>query len=338
MLEKPDLEDDRIIACLNDEYGVRADQISFLPIGADRNTAVYRIVAGPDLAYFLRLRGGAFEEASVALPKALKDEGVEHIISPVTTATGQLWSALDAYRVTLCPFVEGRNGYEVRLSDSHWRQFGAAVKRIHAVTLPPPLLDRIPEETYTPRWREMVKGFLARVEVDRFVEPVAAELAQFLNAKRGEIGDLVARAERLALALQARPREFVLCHSDLHAGNLLIDANDDLYIVDWDDPVMAPKERDLMFAGGGQGFIGRTAQEEEDLFYEGYGRTEIDHAALAYYRYERIVQDIALFSEQILATDEGEDRVQSLKYLKSNFLPNGTIEIAFRSDRILSDG
>jgi spectinomycin phosphotransferase len=93
-----------------------------------------------------------------------------------------------------------------------------------------------------------------------------------------------------------------------------------------------------MFVGGGQGFIGRTAQEEETLFYEGYGRTEIDPVALAYYRYERIVQDIALFSEQILATDEGEDRVQSLKYLMSNFLPNGTIEIAYRSDMTPRNG
>ena len=332
MLEKPDLEDERIIACLNDEYGVRAGAISFLPIGADRNTAVYRIAAGADQAYFFKLRGGVFEEASVSLPKYLSDQGIEQIIPPLTTAAGQLWVTLDAYRVILYPFVEGRNGYEVRLSDSHWRQFGTAVRRIRDVALPSSLLGRIPEETYTPRWREMVKGILASVEVERFADPVAAELARFLRAKNEGIRDLVLRAERLALALQARPRERVLCHSDLHAGNVLVDANDALYIVDWDDPVMAPKERDLMFVGGGQGFIGRTAQEEETLFYEGYGRTEIDPVALAYYRYERIVQDIALFSEQILATDEGEDRVQSLKYLMSNFLPNGTIEIAYRSD------
>ncbi|MFN2183569.1 MAG: aminoglycoside phosphotransferase family protein, partial [Anaerolineae bacterium] len=198
MLEKPTLDDERIIACLNDEYGVRADQISFLPIGADRNTAVYRIVAGPDHVYFLRLRGGVFEEASVSLPKVLRDHSVEQIISPMTTAKGRLWATLDAYRVILYPFVEGRNGYEVRLSDRHWRQFGAAVKRIHTVTLPPSLLGRIPVETYTPRWREMLKGFLARVEADRFAEPVAAELAHFLRAKHEEIRDLVARAHRLA--------------------------------------------------------------------------------------------------------------------------------------------
>ena len=83
-----------------------------------------------------------------------------------------------------------------------------------------------------------------------------------------------------------------MCHSDIHAGNILIDANGALYIVDWDNPVLAPKERDLMFIGGGQEFAGHTAQEEETLFYRGYGQTQIDPIALAYYRYERIIQDI----------------------------------------------
>lgn len=32
-------------------------------------------------------------------------------------------------------------------------------------------------------------------------------------------------------------------------GNVLISKNGSIYIVDWDQPVMAPKELDLMFIG-----------------------------------------------------------------------------------------
>lgn len=239
----------------------------------------------------------------------------------------------------LYPFIEGRDGYEVDLSDRHWGEFGTALKRIHTAVVPPALISRIQQETYSPQWCEIVKTFLARVEDDTFDDPVAIKLAVFLKAKRDEILDLVGRAERLAQALQARSPEFVLCHSDIHAGNILIDANDTFYIVDWDNPILAPKERDLMFIGGGQGFGGHTAQEEETVFYRGYGQTQIDPIALAYYRYERIIQDIAVECEQIfLTTDGGEDREQSLRYLTSNFLPNNTIEIAYKSDKTLSDG
>ena len=113
-----------------------------------------------------------------------------------------------------------------------------------------------------------------------------------------------------------------MCHSDIHAGNILIGADDAFYIVDWDNPILAPKERDLMFVGGGQGFTGHTPQEEETLFYRGYGETQIDPVALAYYRYERIIQDIAVYCEQLFLSDEGgEDRAQALRHFASNFLP-----------------
>jgi spectinomycin phosphotransferase len=59
---------------------------------------------------------------------------------------------------------------------------------------------------------------------------------------------------------------------------------------------------------------------------------------LAYYRYERIIEDIAIYCEQIFLTDEGgRDREQSLQYLASNFLPNGVLEIAYETDQTLKE-
>lgn len=41
--------------------------------------------------------------------------------------------------------------------------------------------------------------------------------------------------------------DFVLCHADFHDANLLIDPTGRLFIVDWDEIILAPKERDLVF-------------------------------------------------------------------------------------------
>jgi spectinomycin phosphotransferase len=338
MLEKPDLQDERIAACLLHAYGIRAAQVVFLPLGADVNTAVYRVGAEDQTPYFFKLRRGVFHEISVALPKFLSDQGIEQVIAPLATSTRGLWASMDPFKVILYPFIEGHDAYDVALSDRQWIDFGTALRSIHTLVLPPALSRRIRRETYAPRWRETTRSFLERVEVDVFDEPVAVKLAAFLKTRRDEILDLVGRAERLAGALGARSPQFVLCHSDIHAGNMLLDTNDAFYIVDWDDPILAPKERDLMFIGGGLMGNWRTPQEEEILFYRGYGQTQIDPIALAYYRYERIVQDIAAFCEQILLTDKGgADREQSLRYLTSNFMPHDTIEIAYRSDKTLSD-
>jgi spectinomycin phosphotransferase len=161
-----------------------------------------------------------------------------------------------------------------------------------------------------------------------------------MRSKREEIRRLVARADALGIALQGRPLtrgtpegwEQVLCHTDIHPGNLLLGANDALYIVDWDNPVLAPKERDLMLIGGCPTWKGA---REEALFYQGYGETKIDLTALAYYRCERIIQDIAAYGQQLLLSSAGgQDREQSFTYFKSNFLPNHEIELAWQNQEM----
>jgi len=234
--------------------------------------------------------------------------------------------------------VEGHNGFEKSLSDQQWVEFGAALKRFHTADIPMAITSSIQREKFSPQWRDTVKMFLERIEEETFDEPVAVEMAAFLKIKGGETLELVKRAEQFAQMLQEQPPEFILCHADIHAWNLLIDDNDTFYMVDWDTLIFAPKERDLMFVGGGLGGNGHTPQEEEALFYQGYGQTQIDPIAMAYYRYERIIEDIAVYCGQIFLSDEGgEDREQSLEYLKSIFLPNSTIEIACQSDKTCRD-
>jgi spectinomycin phosphotransferase len=230
--------------------------------------------------------------------------------------------------------VEGHHAYDRRLSAQQWIEFGAAMKKFHTTEFPEQITRGVRRETFSSCWRETVKTFVSRIEEETFDDPVAAQLAGFLKSKRIETLELIHRSERLGLLLQEQPLEFILCHADIHGWNLLIRDTGELYIVDWDTLILAPKERDLMFIGGAIGKSGYSPQEEENLFYQGYGRTDIDQTAMAHFRYERIVEDIAVECEQILAAnDGGEDRRQALEYLASNFLPDGTINRAFRLDR-----
>jgi spectinomycin phosphotransferase len=335
MLEKPNVQDEQIATCLRDEYGLNVSEIHFLPLGADMNTAVYRAVTHDGLPYFVKLRRGAFDTISVDVPKFLHEQGIREIIAPIANQSGQLSSSLGEFNVLLSPFIEGHSGWDVNLSDSDWIQFGRALKQIHSAALPSSLAARIPREKYSPYWRERVKGFQEMVQADVFVEPSAAALASLLKDKQRVVNHLIQRAEDLCAVLQSQPQNNVLCHSDIHVGNVLIsNMADILYIVDWDQPILAPKERDLMFIGGGLGGGGHTPEQEETLFYQGYGQTEINPVALAYYRYERIVQDISAYCEQLLLTDEGgEDREQGLHQITSQFLPGAVIDMAYRAEK-----
>jgi spectinomycin phosphotransferase len=336
MLEKPDIPEKLLISHLQEEYDLRVIESTFLPLGADLGAAVYRVVTDDGTAYFLKLRKG-FDEIIVTIPLFLKTQGIQAIIVPFETKSGGRWTDFGDFKMILYPFIDGKDGFEMELTGHHRRSLGMSLKGIHTAQVPPELKRLIPQETFSPQWRESVKTFQMQVENNAFDDPTAAKLAEFMNSKRDEITRLVERTEQLTSELQSKPLEFVLCHTDIHGGNILISDNDELYIVDWDNPILAPKERDLMFIGGGIDEIWKS-EREEAVFYEGYGETEINIAALAYYRFERIIEDLVAFCEQLLLTDEGgADREQAYGWFTSNFEPGNTIEIAEKTDKLLTN-
>jgi spectinomycin phosphotransferase len=326
MLEKPAIPDELILAAVREQYRLNPTGLTFLPLGYDVNTAVYRLATADGMKYFLKLRGGHFDATSVIVPHMLKTEGVRAIIAPLETPESQLWGRLGEFKIILYPFIEGQDGYQQALSDPQWQDFGAALKGIHTTPLPAEIRHHIRSETFTSHWREAVRQFQKQVEGIHFTEPVAEKLAAFMRAKRDEINQVVERAEALSRAVRLQNPEKVLCHADIHPGNLLIVPGGSIYIVDWDNPILAPKEKDLALVGGCPAWGSRKAIT---LFYQGYRTPEINSIALAYYRYERIVQDLAEFCKHLLLTDEGgEDREQSYEYFASNFLPGHEIDLA----------
>jgi spectinomycin phosphotransferase len=295
------------------------------------NSEVYRVATDAGTPYFLKLRRGNFNEVTVTVPAFLHAQGIHQVMSPLATTAHHWWVHAHGFTWMLYPFFAGKTGFEVALSPAHWVALGASMQAVHTTHLPAELEARVPRESYTPHNRRSVQTFHQQVAQQDYDDPIAARFAAFWTHKRDEIHSIVERAEQLAQALQQRNCALVVCHADLHAGNVLVGANDTLAIVDWDELILAPKERDLMFVGGGIGGVWNTGDEEE-LFYQGYGKTEIDPVVLAYYRYERIVADIAAYAAQIFGVQGSvEDREQGLRELMGQFRPHSVVEIAHTS-------
>ena len=244
MLEKPDARDSAIKECLVSEYGLNIVQVDFLPLGADRDTAVNRALADSGNPFFVKLRRGWFNEMASMVPRLLRDQGVEQIISPLMTPSQELWVKLGDFTLTVSPFIEGVDSFEVNLTTPQWYELGRALKAIHTTAIPQALHARLPQDEHSDQWRESVRTFQELIQKRTHSDEVAADLARLLQSKRDEITHIVRRSETLASVLQTRPRPFVLCHGDIHAWNILIAADGSFYIEDWDTLVLAPKERD----------------------------------------------------------------------------------------------
>jgi spectinomycin phosphotransferase len=119
----------------------------------------------------------------------------------------------------------------------------------------------------------------------------------------------------------------------VHTHNVLVEPTGAIRVIDWDEALMAPRERDLMFVVGSP--IGLAPGERElALFEAGYGPLGIDPERLAYYHLDWAVQDAAGYAEQTLLDDIGpESRAYALKVFLSIFDPDGEAEVAWRFDR-----
>ena len=110
-----------------------------------------------------------------------------------------------------------------------------------------------------------------------------------------------------------------------------------MFIVDWDTPILAPRERDLMFVIGVKSRNYATDARMEEFFFKGYGEVNIDLLMLVYYRYEWVVQDIGSYCNRVFSMHYvGEDtKRHAVQSIMSMFSPGSSVEMANGSEELL---
>lgn len=283
MRERPVIADELLRAVLQDRYNLAPLSLEFLPVGLDYQAAVYRVVRSQGGACLLKITSRPLYEARYLVPRYLNDQGIASVVAPLPTSNGDLWVRLADWTVIVYPWVSGDSRL-TGMADEQWKQLGGIFKQIHQVNLPAELGGELRKETFDAaaylRWIHTFE------ESHLWARPGenAAQRALRIDwlAHQATIHRGVDTLVQLADVLQQQAGPSVCCHADLHPANLIRDDCGRVFVIDWDDVMLAPRERDFIFLKE----PGATA------FWEGYGWPQIDWVALTYYRWERVVQDI----------------------------------------------
>jgi spectinomycin phosphotransferase len=328
LIEKPDISDVKIISALQEYFSISAIGTEFLPLGLDSSAWAYRVEA-ENTTFFLKLRQGIPNPAGILIPRFLKEQDVQQVMAPLSRKNGEAWAHADDFFFILYPFITGERVIDVGMSDAQWVEFGSALKRLHTTQPTPELLHQIKRETFVPKQLEHCKAFHAQIKTCRYDDPFEKELAEFWLDNYETISIILECTEALSKRMQETELEFILCHADIHTANVLLSDDDKIYIVDWDETLLAPKERDLLFIIGSI-FNDPSDGRWERLFFEGYGETEVDPLALAYYRYNWCVEDIGAFAEDVFDRENvGEEtKANSIGWFKSLFAEGNSVELA----------
>ena len=336
MDEPPDLPDTEIIEALRANFRVQVADLVFLPVGNDSGSWSYRLREPEGRAYFLKVRAPADDVRGAEVPAYLQRIGVPSVLAPLPAGTGAGWIRVGRFALALYPYIEGRPAAEAGLSADQWRQFGAIVRKIHETPVMPGLTRIVSQEVFRPTRYELF-GELHRVLATPDPgDQLACELGGFWRAHRATIREVTGQVDALGQRFRRLAVPQVLCHADLHTFNVLVGSaaagGAPLWVADWDEAILAPRERDLMFVvrGIGQGLM---TPDGTECFLEGYGHTAIDQGLLTYYRYAWAAQDIAACAEEILfLPGRGQKtRRAALDNFMNLFEPGNIVDLAFTS-------
>lgn len=296
MLTEPaDLDRDELVQNLKDHWSIDVVSIAYEAVGFGSQHWIATDAAGtrwfvtadhltpPENHAFRRL-SSAFRTAA-----ALREHGgLDFVLAPSTSRTGEVLIRIgSAWALSIRPYVpavplEPKGPVE----ETNDRVRAAElVAELHAATptLPP---DSVPRESFElaaiPRLRET----LARLDRPWTSGPFGEPARKLLAESRTAVVDLIDRYESMGAAAHARQSDWVITHGEPHGTNILLGANDQLFLIDWDTALIGPKERDLWMILDDDG--------PEWLAYRGKRRAgDLRPEILELYRIEWVLSEIS---------------------------------------------
>ncbi len=292
MREQPNITKSDILSHLNASFMISARRAEFLPYGADRNAWAYRIDAD-EKSYFLKIRRDMPAQSMLVIPDYLVSQDVPEVVAPLRTVTDQLYVTMDTYALILYPMIDGDSAWEKTLSDKLMMDWGDIMRRIHQAQVAPEIANLVSQEQYISIHDALFKQMNRAIMNHKYEGTIADALAEEWRSKMSEIEFVYNRHLGLGDRIKRQNLKHVICHADIHQANIMIDTNGQIHIVDWDGVIIAPKERDLMF-------FDITEMSLDNGFFAGYQHIDVNKVAIAYYRYEWVVQEFAEWAAWIV--------------------------------------
>ena len=284
----------RIKQTIETHYGYQAKQVQAVKGGTVGET--YAI----DKKYFLKLyhmeRGiaqrctQALNEQLLALELLFQHSSLkDRICYPIRTVKDELFFINEGVIGVLFSYIFGNAiGFGNPYSEDELLQLSKIVKDLHAVDTAP-FYYICPKENYHLEFCNELKFFIEQRSTE-----LPINFRNLIAENSINILEKLDKAEKAAEQLREKKLPMVLCHTDIHGGNIMRDPNGKLYLIDWENMMLAPKEADLFLF---------CEEEYFPIFAD-----NADELALTYYSRRRDLEDLWEFLSGILCGEY--DRLQ----------------------------
>jgi len=310
-LHKIDLDD--LILAVQKGYGIPLENIEFLLRGWGGDC--YQAKARNGDRYFLKLHdeanymGIAATSRPFYLPlmHQLHHKNIlPHIPCPILTCKGAFSLQINHHELVVTNFIDGQVVGFGKLSEPILGQLAEMVGILHRSR--PQLKFEYPfvEHFEISFDADLVEALNKLGSITPKDGPGKQLLRQIMLPRLDEVRSHLQQFRELQGTVRAINKPKVICHTDLHGANLITDNQHNLYILDWENALIAPLEHDMIFFAGEENFW--------EIFWPNYthqfSEAHIESEILRFYFYRRTLEDIAGFVLRILQGEGSPERDQ----------------------------
>lgn len=277
-------------------YGLLSPGLSVAPRGFVAETYIVESIGKRFFAKIVPI--SRYSENLVSSLPALRELqtlGIRNISCPIPTTNGQLTVESEKKVLVLFKFISGEWTMDFNLN-----QYADLIGSIHAKTTK--VQSALKREDFAVPFVQDLKRHVVEVLSTAVDNAADDEVRNIIAQLRADCFEYIAKIEDLTKRLSGCNPTLVLTHGD-GPGNVIQDKDGQLYVIDWDDLLLAPAERDTWF------HIGTDA---ERTFLGTYCRLNpgytVNKDVYAFYLYRRYLDDLEGFLSKILERDASEEQ------------------------------
>ena len=167
----------------------------------------------------------------------LNDYGVDFISRIIKTQQGELSSCFDSAVIGIFDWIDGENIQDERTKIPEYQMLAKVY------TVPTKELS-IPRENFSTESADLFFAQCEKLNSDS-ADKTATQILELFKHNQDKINHHAERLKLFSERCKTDTSDFYITHGD--AGGNIIMNSENFYIVDWDDPILAPPERDAWF-------------------------------------------------------------------------------------------
>lgn len=233
---------------LKTAYALPLRTLTFLPEGED--SYGYIVMSETGGKYFVKV-STSVPDICLQVASLLRHQcNISGVVAPLETQEGALSILWQDFRVSLFPFIEGKSRWDLwkvgqDFTNTELSQTAALLATIHGST-DAIAFNSLTATKYDLPLRHELHTVLEAPEKIPVRNRYQKRLLEAIAQHRSEVLQTLERYDALGHSATARQTPFVITHGDPTPGNLILDTENQLHLIDWDGVCLGPPEKDLV--------------------------------------------------------------------------------------------